>query len=79
MRKLALTVLPAFLLTTAGTARADVLSLRVEGHLGGAGGTGLGGGGGGPRGGLFKGGARGGRPFPPPHAPPRVRLPAPRR
>lgn len=44
MRKLALTVLPAFLITSAGLARADVLSLRVEGHLGGAGGAGLGGG-----------------------------------
>jgi hypothetical protein len=33
----------AFLAASAGVARADVLSLRVEGHLGGAGGAGLGG------------------------------------
>lgn len=44
MKRLALALVPAVLLSTAGLARADVLSLRVEGHLGGAGGTGLGGG-----------------------------------
>jgi hypothetical protein len=42
MKCLALTA--AVLLATTSAARADVLSLRVEGHLGGAGGTGMGGG-----------------------------------
>jgi hypothetical protein len=44
MNRLVLALAPAVLLATAGSARADVLSLRVEGHLGGAGGAGLGGG-----------------------------------
>ena len=41
MRKLGLAV--AILVLGTGVARADILSLRVEGHLGGAGGSGLGG------------------------------------